>query len=346
MVKIINELGEFKTGKQGEAVYQGRYGQQMRRTTHPHWTIYSEKQEQHRQLYRNALAWRKALSLTNRRYLEGYCIANWVVDRYKMPLPWHRFALKIYLEHVKFIPTLSTEKQSGEELLDQQYITGDDSETRVDLDNWAGMTFTPALAGKLTKIEVKLWRGPATPYHVCQIRTTEANGSPSNTILASQNFSGDILETMPPGSFETITFDNPPTLAAETLYAIILRSYPVVPFFWYFWGRDDTDPTYTRGQVWLSTDAGITWTPHSGKDHLFKAYIHTPTTYFTYGTLHIRHPAIKSFTQKRNGIIVRAEDNLSSLDDQYLTKQVGLDVEGGDEIEATTVAGILYKFLL
>ena len=102
MVKIRNVLGEVKKGVQGEAVYQGKYGQQIRRTRQPKRAIASEKQLEHRQLYREALAWRKALSLANRRYLDGYCIANWVVDDYQIPLPWSRFALKLYLEHVKF----------------------------------------------------------------------------------------------------------------------------------------------------------------------------------------------------------------------------------------------------
>ena len=60
--------------------------------------------------------------------------------------------------------------------------------------------------------------------------------------------------------------------------------------------------------------------------------------------LHVRHPALLTVVHKRQGQIITAYDTLSSLDDEYLTKQVGLDVEKGDEIEATTVAGILYKY--
>ena len=70
MVKIINPLGEVKVGKQGEAVYQRKYGEQIRRTLSPKRAIVSEAQEKHRQLYRDALDWRKLLSPANRRYLE------------------------------------------------------------------------------------------------------------------------------------------------------------------------------------------------------------------------------------------------------------------------------------
>jgi len=103
MVKITNQLGDVKIGKQGEVVYQRKYGEQIRCTAAPKRAIVSEAQEKHRILYRAALAWRKQLSRANRRYLEGYCIANWVVDRYKIPLPWHRFALKLYLQKVQFV---------------------------------------------------------------------------------------------------------------------------------------------------------------------------------------------------------------------------------------------------
>ena len=102
MVKITNPLGDVKIGRQGEVVYQRKYGEQMRRMAQPKRAIPSQAQIEHRQLYKAALAWRKSLSRANRIYLDGYCIANWVVDNYKIPLPWSRFALKIYLEKVHF----------------------------------------------------------------------------------------------------------------------------------------------------------------------------------------------------------------------------------------------------
>lgn len=103
MVKIINTLGDVKIGKQGQVVYQRKYGEQIRRGLSPKRAIVSQKQAEHRLMYKNALNWRKSLSLPNRRYLEGYCLSSWIVDRFKIPLPWHRFALKLYLERVHFV---------------------------------------------------------------------------------------------------------------------------------------------------------------------------------------------------------------------------------------------------
>ncbi|GAI66657.1 unnamed protein product, partial [marine sediment metagenome] len=82
----------------------------------------SQRQIAHRQLYRDALTWRSQLSLANRRYLEGYCIANGVVDSYHIPLPWSRFALKLYLQAVKFVViTKPVAGEAGEEVLFESF---------------------------------------------------------------------------------------------------------------------------------------------------------------------------------------------------------------------------------
>ena len=51
-----------------------------------------------------------------------------------------------------------------------------------------------------------------------------------------------------------------------------------------------------------------------------------------------------SVVHKRGELTVREYDTLSSLDEEYLTGQVGLDVEVGDTIEATTLPGISYRY--
>lgn len=98
MVKIINDTGDIKVGRQGEAVYQRHYGQQMRRLVNPKSGEVSKTQLTQRNRFREALIWRKSLSRSARIYLEGYAIANGIVDGYHIPLTWDKFALKIALE--------------------------------------------------------------------------------------------------------------------------------------------------------------------------------------------------------------------------------------------------------
>ena len=60
--------------------------------------------------------------------------------------------------------------------------------------------------------------------------------------------------------------------------------------------------------------------------------------------LHVRHPALLTVIHKRGEQTIKAYGNLSSLDAEYLTGQVGLHVIEGDIILATTLPGIEYKY--
>ena len=346
MVKITNPLGDVKIGKQGEVVYQRKYGQQIRRGLSPKRAIVSEAQEKHRQLYRDALAWRKNLSRQNRRYLEGYCINNGIFDRFGVPLAWHRFALKLYLHHLMFIPFLATKELVEGEAVDQQYTTGDAIHYYLHDTVWIAQTFTPAITGKLTKLNIKTFRNYEAGEFVIQINTTNENGYPTDTILCSKDFNSEPISDEEPGDWYEYAFDPLPSLTKEVVYAIIMHGKPGGTNPRIYWREDATAPQYFRGCAYRSTTSGSSWTRNLYNDCMFQTFTLVPGEKLTYGTLHVRHPAIKSFTQKRNGLIVRAEDDLSSLEGQYLTGQVGLDVEQGDEIMATTLPGITYTYLV
>jgi len=103
MVKIANEYGDVKVGKQGEAVYQRHYGQQMRRQLKPKTGQVSKTQLEQRLRFKQALDWRKSLTRDARRYLEGFAIAHSINDEYGIPLTWDKFALKIALQQPRLI---------------------------------------------------------------------------------------------------------------------------------------------------------------------------------------------------------------------------------------------------
>ncbi|MBA7570445.1 hypothetical protein ES708_12195 [subsurface metagenome] len=344
MVKITNPLGEVKISKQGEVVYQRKYGEQIRRQVSPKRAIASKAQIDHRNLYRAALAWRKGLSLANRRYLEGYCIANGVVDSYQIPLAWSRFALKLYLEHVHFVPDLWLEAGEPKEGVDQQYTKGDDGDTAIQSQIACSQTFRPSASGKLTKVELKVWRDASYTNFTLEVRGTNPDGSPSETILASQIFSIEQVSETEPGEFFTISLDEPPSLTAETLYALVVYMTVSSAGPSLHWRRDGTEATYPRGQLWYSTDKGEIWTGYPDMDYLFKTYALIAGKDIKKGLLHVRHPALLTVVHKRGELNVNGYDTLSSLDEEYLTKQVGLDVEAGDSIKATTLPGISYDF--
>ncbi len=276
MVKITNQQGDFKTGSQGEAVYQGRYGQQIRRTRQPKRAIPSQPQIAHRHLYRAALDWRKTLSPDNRRYLEGYCISNWVIDRYKIPLPWHRFALKLALEHIKFIPFLTTKELVEQELVDQEYTIGDDDYRILYETRWIAQTFTPAFTGKLTKVKVKLYRPDEASEFVIKIATTDEQGYPTDNVLCSKDFNSEPITQEEAGLWYQFAFDPLPTLTKGFVYAIIMHGIPPAPDRDLCWRADDTESEYPSGYLFVSNGSGASWTRYYYRDLMFQTFMLVP----------------------------------------------------------------------
>lgn len=344
MVKIVNTLGDVKVGKQGAAVYQRKYGEQIRRVLSPKSAIPSQRQLEHRQLYREALVWRSGLSRANRNYLDGYCIANWVVDSYKIPLAWSRFALKLYLEAVKFPMTKET------------IVTPEgDPEIKTFFDwfynyaysyygnNWRGQTFITPHAFICDKVELMMRRAGSLPpwTFTMALRETDIDGKPTGEDIATKSI-----------DFETVgieyhwhefIFDTPVLLQANTKYSLVFRlsrgtgSKKAL-------GRASSIASYPNGDYVKSTDSGVSWSFETDWDLYFKVWGYTPEITEVFRALSVRHPALLTVVHRREGNIIYEEDTLSSLDEEYITSQVGLDVLVGDSIEVTTLPGIEYSY--
>ena len=344
MVKIVNELGEVKTGVQGEAVYQGKYGQQIRRTRQPKRAIPSQKQLEHRQLYREALAWRKALSLPNRRYLDGYCISNWIVDDYKIPLPWSRFALKLYLQHISFV---MVEKPYFVYLPIYEY------DVEEQLQNGELQTI---YAGDWEKVAQKLtipnrsicklgfWLlkiGSPTGAVIFDIRRVS-----DDSIISSKEW-GDAADLPTDLTYEEVEFDDPQTINEEVRIAVgfaygNMTNCPEVAFSQYEVKANENMSRYLNGNwyeqpVWDTTYRYAYRVEVPGKGDI--DYENS-----TKGLLHVKHPALLSGEHRRDGKLIEEWTNLSNLDEEYLTEQVGVDVFPGDELKFATIAGLEYSF--
>ncbi|MBA7705235.1 hypothetical protein ES703_114059 [subsurface metagenome] len=334
MVKIVNPLGDVKVGRQGEVVYQRKRA------------MASEAQVKHRELYRQALTWRSNLALANRRYLDGYCIANGVVDDYQIPLPWSRFALKLYLEKVRFIAKLET--VGVEEYLAEKK---DSSRLTTPSGNWFGktrwkaQTIEPIETYPIGKLKCYLAKDLLPNTITVGIRRTDANHHPTGEDLTSGTYDGNTLNKHPAVSLAEIDFATY-WLQKGIEYAIVMRAPDAWDTSDVNWYDFNTNTEYPRGQIEQSSDSGQTWTPLAYDENfeVWSAYV--PSSIRREGLLHVRHPALLRVSQERNGVSINGYDTLSSLDDEYLTKQVGLDVVGGDVIEATTLPGIEYRFLV
>ncbi|MBA7648963.1 hypothetical protein ES703_56755 [subsurface metagenome] len=346
MVKITNPLGEVKIGRQGEVVYQRKYGEQIRRQASPKRAMASQAQIAHRQFYRDALDWRKQLSLPNRRYLEGYCIANGVVDGYHIPLPWSRFALKLYLEKVRFVVIKkAVAGEAGVEGKYESYEEGDNTAYYIYGATWKAQTFTPTQAHTIVSVKLKLYRKGSPGLVYVGIKAIDGAGKPTGDDLCSGTIDGNPLTTNTAGQWYEIELGSGYPLAAETEYAIVVHIIGGNADNALYW-RMDTTGTYPRGVYEHSGDYGVTWTITTSRDYMFQEFGKEAGIPPVIGLIHIRHPALMTVVQKRGELIVRGYDTLSSLDEEYLTGQVGVDVEAGDYLEATTLPGIKYDYQL
>jgi len=344
MVKIINTLGDVKVGKQGTAIYQRQYGQQIRSVTSVMRGIPSQEQLVHRQLYRDALAWRKALSLPNRRYLEGYCIFNGIIDKFGIPLAWSRFALKLYLQHVAFvmikkstlayfwIPDTATEEQT-------QWSS---SLILCGLGRQRAGQFLTIPNRNVSKLAFDLQRqGSPTGDVIFTIRKVS-----DDSIIVSKVW-GDAADLLTSWNWIEVEFDEPTNVNGDV--RILCEFYDgdysngvnmrfntsnvkSAEFFTRFESSVYTNKTTWEGtykytyELETGEQGGIDWDNS------------------VLGLLHVRHPALLTVVHKRGELTIIAYDTLSSLDEEYLTGQVGLDVFTGDVIEVTTLTGLAYHF--
>ncbi len=346
MVKIVNPLGDVKIGRQGEVVYQRKYGEQIRRTVSPKRAIPSQRQIAHRQLYRDALTWRKQLSLPNRRYLEGYCISNWIVDAYKIPLPWSRFTLKIYLEAIKFLPKLELEETppiAGEKKDANNYPKV--GMVWIGGTQWGMQSFTPLEGYPIGSVKINATQNGSPVPLIVGLRLTDGAGKPTGGDLATGSINAGLFPNFPNPNWQEIELTPPYDLQQGVKYAWVSRT-PSSGGSFLGISQSGTASHYPRGNYAIGYSSGTSWTMQDW-DALFEVWSALTAGEFTLaGTLHVRHPALLRVVQKRGGLTVREYDNLSSLDAEYLTGQVGLDVLAGDLIEATTLPGIKYSYQL
>jgi len=146
-------------------------------------------------------------------------------------------------------------------------------------------------------------------------------------------------------SYAWFTIPFPPIFELQegVMYAVVMRA-PANPNYDIAAWRRDNDLNYTRGTGKYSDNSGVNWDElyYDWQFEVWSAEIAGESS--KAGILHVRHPALMSVIHKRGELIVREYDTLSSLDDEYLAGQVGLDVEQGDTIKATTLPGIKYSY--
>lgn len=89
MVKVTNAYGDFKTGKQGTAVYQGHYGNQVRHKWDGKKKNDKPKQIAVQEKFKAGLEFANTLTSSEKQALEYF------IDSKKLRMTWHNYACAI-----------------------------------------------------------------------------------------------------------------------------------------------------------------------------------------------------------------------------------------------------------
>lgn len=166
--------------------------------------------------------------------------------------------------------------------IDQQNLSVTNSGFGINTTTWGGQTFTPAVTGTLTRVDLDLFCSGCTgttPDITVSIRAT--SGSPPVPTAADL-----AVATIPgfssgAGGYFTAQFASPATLTAGTRYAVIFRpvANPSAGTYAYVCscgnGPANTNP-YANGQRVTSANSGSSWsadTTSGGRDLGFVTYM-------------------------------------------------------------------------
>jgi len=168
----------------------------------------------------------------------------------------------------------------------QYYDTGADGDRDAYSNNWEGQTFTPETDHLLASVKLKLFRVGSPGTVKVSIRATSA-GKPTGGDLCSGTIDGDTLTTDTNGEWYEITLGDGYEVAAETMYAIVIRAVNGDASNKVSARADTSSPTYTGGTHVDSSDSGSSWNMYSGVDILFEEWGTGPPspTAVTWGNL-------------------------------------------------------------
>lgn len=92
MVKVNNIFGDIKKGKQDNAIYQLKYGQQIRRAAYKEVKDPSPRQITQRNLFKDAVEWVKSLTSSEKTSLKKYYRKTYHSWKPGEPSTWYNWA--------------------------------------------------------------------------------------------------------------------------------------------------------------------------------------------------------------------------------------------------------------
>lgn len=119
-------------------------------------------------------------------------------------------------------------------------------------------------------VSVYLKKNAGTPGNITVRIETDSGGKPSGTLVDPNATATLTAFTTTSYAWYTVEFSSGITLAATTLYHIVLKTAAATNDNNYAWAADASSPSYSSGAQSYSTDGGSTWTADSTKDQYFR----------------------------------------------------------------------------
>jgi len=163
---------------------------------------------------------------------------------------------------------------AGGETIDQQQPNAVGEDVKVGDGEGLAQTFTAGKTGQLTKVKFYAYRYTYDNDRdlIVEIRTTDENGKPTTTVLASETIS---YSNFPKNTWihYTLTFSNPTSITSGTKYALVFRTSQSDGY--YFLKDDGNNNSYPDGEYLYSEYGQENWTTWNNYDIYFIIYVTT-----------------------------------------------------------------------
>ncbi len=168
-------------------------------------------------------------------------------------------------------PLITEASYSAASTVQENYITGNDTQYNFYGSTWAAQTFTPASAHTIDTVKIKAYRLFSPGTITLSIRATSSS-KPTGSDLTSGTLDGNTLTTSTAGDWAVFNLDTKIALTVSTMYAIVVRCAGQSASYGVNWCIDGSAATYAGGAEVVSADSGATWTIDTDNDFMFSEY--------------------------------------------------------------------------
>ncbi|MBA7645512.1 hypothetical protein ES703_53270 [subsurface metagenome] len=160
----------------------------------------------------------------------------------------------------------------GAPVLYTYYITGDNEDGHHGIypDYQEGQSFKVDKALHITSVKLKVFRTGSPGLMTVAIQKGDVDGKPDGVDLGTKDVDCDAIAAASPGEWVTWTFAASIALEPWITYCIVVRG-GVDYNNELNWRNDGSSPTYKRGNLLYSSDAGASWSTH-GDDYMFEVW--------------------------------------------------------------------------